>query len=42
MTADPSFIPILGPDLGFWLLGSSDRVPPEISLSLFYVPDATQ
>ena len=25
MTADRSFIQILGPDLGFWLLGSSDR-----------------
>ena len=39
ITVDRDFVQFLCPDFGFWLLGSSDsgsRVPPEISLALFY------
>ena len=42
ITMDRDFVQLitfLCPDFGFWLLGSSDsgsRVPPEISLALFY------
>ena len=45
ITADCGFIQFLGPDFGFWLLGSLDREsqhPLEISFSLLCVPDVTQ
>ena len=41
ITADRGFIQIMGPDFGFWLLGSSDRGSqrrPGSSVSLSYVP----
>ena len=45
ITADPGFIQIMGPDFGFWLLGSSDRGsqrrPGKLSFS-FLCADVTQ